>query len=158
MKRAGNSFWPGQATQEERRHTRKNIILEDVGITSATLGLAVSRMAPVLSSVSTEADLDEAISDWIQEEFESGTPLHLVGDALSGLYHFEPFTRRKIPKAWRLCGIWRKPLPRTAHHSRHRLGHGGVVRSSSGADNGVAAPPGMPLPAADGRVVAVATH
>ena len=43
-----------------------------------------------------------------QEEFETGTPLHLVGDALSGLHHFEPFTRRKIPKAWRLYGIWRK--------------------------------------------------
>ena len=84
MKRAGNSFWPGQATQEERRHTRKNIILEDVGITSATLGLAVSRMAPVLSSVSTEADLDEAISDWIQEEFESGTPLIWWGMPFQG--------------------------------------------------------------------------
>lgn len=107
----GSKFWPGQATQAERKEARRDIILEDVGITAATLDryyMAVCRMAPVLSLVSTEADLDDAISDWIQEEFETGTPLHLVGDALSGLHHFEPFTRRKIPKAWRLYGIWRK--------------------------------------------------
>eukprot|EP00435_Cladocopium_sp_Y103_P061097 s163_g22.t1 len=69
---------------------------------------AVSRMAPILRTVESEAGLDEAIASWIQDEFEDGTPLHMVGDALSGLHHFEPFTRKKLHKSWRLYGIWRR--------------------------------------------------
>lgn len=108
---AGASFWPGQANRSDRQAARKGILLEDVGITSATLEryfTAVSRLSPILEKVSTEFELDEMISEWIQLEFEDGTPLHMVGDALSGLHHFEPFTRKRIPKAWRLYGIWRK--------------------------------------------------
>ena len=65
-------------------------------------------MAPILEGVQTESQLDDAISEWVQYEFEEGTPLHMVGDALSGLHHFEPYTRRRLPKSWRLYGIWRK--------------------------------------------------
>ena len=80
-------------------------------MTTATLQryyAAVSRLAPTLELVNTEIELDEFIAEWIQCEFEDGTPLHLVGDALSGLHHFEPSTRRKLHKSWRLYGIWRK--------------------------------------------------
>ena len=108
---AAHNFWPGQATQEQRRQARKHIQLEDVGITQATLEryyTAVARLAPELQNVSTEGELDETIALWIQNEFEDGTPLHLVADALSGLHHFEPFTKKKLPKSWRLYGIWRK--------------------------------------------------
>ena len=58
--------------------------------------------------VSAEFELDEMISEWIQTEFEDGAPLHMIGDALSGLRYFEPFTRKRIPRSWRLFGIWRK--------------------------------------------------
>ena len=108
---AEHNKWPGQATQAERRRARKDIHLEDVGITANTLDryyTAVSRMTPVLKSVDTEAGLDDAIADWIQLEFEDGTPLYLVGDALCGLHHFEPFTKKKLSKSWRLYSIWRK--------------------------------------------------
>lgn len=109
--RAAHSFWPGQATQHQRRTARQNIVLEDVGITAATLDryyLAVERLLPALQGVCTEHELDDVISDWVQTEFEDGTPIHLVGDALSGIHHFEPFTRKRLPKSWRLYGIWRK--------------------------------------------------
>eukprot|EP00435_Cladocopium_sp_Y103_P015342 s342_g3.t1 len=108
---ADHNFWPGQSTVQDRKRARRNIVLEDVGITSLTLERyyqAVARLAPHIQDVSSECELDEVISDWIQEEFEAGTPLHLVGDALSGLHHFEPFTRRKLHKSWRLYGIWRR--------------------------------------------------
>eukprot|EP00435_Cladocopium_sp_Y103_P016319 s2345_g4.t1 len=105
------SYWPGQSSRLDRQRARRNIVLEDVGITSMTLDryyTAVSRMAPILEAVNSEPALDEAIADWIQDEFEDGTPLHLIGDALSGLHHFEPATRRKLPKSWRLYSIWRR--------------------------------------------------
>eukprot|EP00435_Cladocopium_sp_Y103_P036468 s114_g9.t1 len=108
---AGPSYWPGQASRQDRRKARRNIVLEDVGITAATLDryyTAVARMAPILEDVDTEASLDETISQWIQDEFEDGTPLHMVGDALSGLHHFEPFTRKRLHKSWRLYSIWRR--------------------------------------------------
>ena len=108
---ADHKFWPGQASQADRRRARQSIVLENVGITQSTLEryyLAVSRLAPVLELVNTEFQLDEMVSDWVQAEFEDGTPLHLVADALSGLHHFEPFTRKKLGKSWRLYSIWRR--------------------------------------------------
>ena len=108
---AASKFWPGQSTRAERQAARENIVLEDVGITSATLEryfTAVQRLAPVLSKVCTESQLDEEVSQWVQQEFEDGSPLYLIGDALSGLHHFEPYTKRRLPKSWRLYGIWRK--------------------------------------------------
>lgn len=108
---AERSYWPGQATAADRRAARHNIVLENVGITEATQQryfTAVSRMAYLLEEVTTEASLDDLVATWIQQEFEDGTPLYLVGDALSGIHHFEPYTRKKMPKSWRLYTIWRK--------------------------------------------------
>ena len=97
--------WAGQSTRAQRQEARNNIILEDAGITENTLEryyTAVSRMAPILESVTSEMGLDDAISEWIQEEFEDGAPLYLIGDALSGIHHFEPYTRRKLCKSGNL--------------------------------------------------------
>eukprot|EP00438_Fugacium_kawagutii_P000055 Skav215901 [mRNA] locus=scaffold1542:116365:121392:- [translate_table: standard] len=104
-------LWPGHATRADRRRARRNIVLSDVGITKNTLQryyMAVRRMAHLFTHVFTEAGLDETISNWIQREFEKGCPLHLVGDALSGIHHFEPWSRRRLPKSWRLYSIWRR--------------------------------------------------
>lgn len=111
MGTAERNFWPGQASAADRRAARKNILLENVGITENTQQryfTAVSRMAHLLQEVTTESSLDDLMADWIQQEFEDGTPLYLVGDALSGIHHYEPFTRKKLPKSWRLYSIWRK--------------------------------------------------
>ena len=106
-----NHCWPGLASQADRRRARLNLVLADIGITSATLDRyhhAVSRLRPVLEQVNTEAQLDDLISDWIQSEFEDGAPLHLIADALSGLHYFEPFTKGKLIRSWRLFSIWRR--------------------------------------------------
>jgi integrase len=108
---AERNFWPGQACQADRRRARQHIVLQDVGITRATLDryfLAVSRLKPILEQVSSETELDDNISQWVQDEFEDGCPLHMVGDALSGLHYFEPFTKGKLIKSWRLYSIWRR--------------------------------------------------
>ena len=103
--------WPGQSCQAERRRARRDIILEDVGITDSTLEryyFAVSRLTPILQTVNSEIELDEFIADWIQSEFEDGCPIHLIADTLSGLHHFEPYTKKKLTKSWRLFSIWRR--------------------------------------------------
>ena len=111
MKTADCNYWPGQNTTEQRKAVRKDIFLSDVGVTETTLQRyyqAVHRLSPVLAEVQSEQDLDEFVSEWIQEEFQEGVPLHMVADALSGLHHIEPWTRKKLPKSWRLYGIWRR--------------------------------------------------
>ena len=103
--------WAGHATRADRRRARVSIVLEDIGITRSTLERyhhAVLRLKPILEVVSSEAELDDSIADWIQAEFEDGCPLHLIGDALSGLHYFEPFTKKKLTKSWRLYSIWRR--------------------------------------------------
>ena len=73
--------WPGQSSRLDRRRARDSIVLEDVGITETTLEryyYAVSRMLPVLEDVSTEAAMDDAISEWIQEEFSDGSQSTLL--------------------------------------------------------------------------------
>lgn len=108
---ADNSCWPGQATKADRRAARRDIVLADVGVSPNTQEryyYAVSRMKHLLPLVESEAHLDDLMADWIQSEFEDGTPLYLIADALSGLHHLEPFTKKKLNKSWHLYSIWRK--------------------------------------------------
>ena len=35
----------------------------------------------MLELASSELELDELVAEWIQSEFEDGTPIHLIGDA-----------------------------------------------------------------------------
>ena len=69
---------------------------------------AVHRLAPIIETVQNEWELDDFISQWIQDEFEDGAPLYQIGDALSGLHHLEPYTRKKLQKSWKMYSIWRK--------------------------------------------------
>ena len=91
MGKAERNYWPGQASAADRRAARLNIVLENVGITEATQQryfVAVSRMAHLLKEVTTEASLDDLVATW---------PLYLVGDALSGIHHYEPYTKKHLP-------------------------------------------------------------
>ncbi len=40
--------------------------------------------------------------------WKSGEPLLTIGDGLSALHYFEPYTKRGIPHAWKLFSIWRR--------------------------------------------------
>lgn len=79
-----NEQWPGLASRADRRRARRHIVLQDIGVTKATLDryyLAVRRMAPVLKAARTEADMDEGshcgmdstpISSWTPSSFGWG--------------------------------------------------------------------------------------
>ena len=106
-------FWPGQATNAQRRKARQSIILPGVKVGIATKTqeryyyFAVSRLAPVLPEVASKADLDERLAEWVQCEFGKGTPLYLVGDSFR-LAPSWTYTRRRLQKSWKLCPIWRR--------------------------------------------------
>ena len=101
----------GRRTKQERRLQRKNIVLRDAGITDKTqsryyVGLLL--LLKFLTDPTSCLQLDEQICDWIQSVCEQGESIHIVSDALCGLHHYEPWTKRQIPMAWKIFGIWRK--------------------------------------------------
>lgn len=98
-------------TRQQRQQQRKSIVLKDAGITPKTqerylAGLA--QLLPILVHINNLLQLDEAICQWIQTQWENGESIHIVSDALCGLHFFEPWTKRGIPTAWRIFSTWRK--------------------------------------------------
>ena len=101
----------GRRTKQERRLQRKNIVLRDAGITEKTQSryyVGLLMLLNFLSDPTSCLQLDEQICDWIQYVWEQGESIHIVSDALCGLHHYEPWTKRQIPMAWKIFGIWRK--------------------------------------------------
>lgn len=101
----------GKRTRAERQKQRRHIVLWDAGITPKTklryyMGLRL--LLKSLPNVSGPLDMDERICDWIQECWEKGEGLYVVSDALCGLHHYEPWTKRMIPMSWKLFSVWRK--------------------------------------------------
>lgn len=40
--------------------------------------------------------------------FQNGDGLYIISDALCGLHHYEPWTKRMIPQSWKLFSVWRR--------------------------------------------------
>ena len=111
MKRPVKWRYNWKKTRKERRRERKNVILKDAGISEATqirYYTGLSRLLPFLCHVSSMCTLDETICNWIQKAFEDGESLYVISDALCGLHHFEPWTRKRIPESWKVFSIWKK--------------------------------------------------
>ena len=112
MKRAANSHWLGHSTTAARKRARRQVVLADVAITPTTQERyynGLREVLPLRSQAQSHMDVDESISSsWIQEVFEAGAPLYVVGDALSAISHFEPSLRKCLSKSWRMFSVWRK--------------------------------------------------
>lgn len=52
--------------------------------------------------------LDDLLCAWIRKMWRTGEPLLTIGDGLSALHFFQPWSRRRIPHAWKLFAVWRK--------------------------------------------------
>ena len=108
---AGRPRFLERTTQRERRRQRLHIVLHDASISERTQERyynAVRELLPVLESVGNSFELDDAVADWVEQKWRDGYSLYHINDALCGLHHFEPFTKRLIPSAWRLFRTWRK--------------------------------------------------
>ena len=95
--------------KERRKKKRLGVCLEDKAITEATrdrYSKAVHEALPYVEN-STQT-LEEALSNWIEMQYEEGEGITKISDCLSGFHHFLPWCRGKLSKPWRLFKIWRK--------------------------------------------------
>ena len=98
-------------TKAERVHERAKVILWDAAITKKTQEryyIGLSRLLPLLQGVNSALDMDEIVSDWVQQCWQEGESLHIVNDGLCGLHHYQPWTKAMVPTAWKLFKVWRR--------------------------------------------------
>ena len=111
MGRAVRWTFSARRTRAERKKQRTAIKLWDAAITKATQEryfLGLQKLLPELQNVSSTLDIDMATANWIQKCWEKGDPLHGISDALCGLHHYEPWTKRQLPLSWKMFSTWRK--------------------------------------------------
>ena len=105
-------------SKEARKAARHGISLRGLGISTKTeqrYRSAVSKVLPRLEACLSKEELDQTAEDWIEEEWEAGTPLGIIGDALCGLHFLIPQSKGWFKGAWRLYRNWRKvEVPRRA--------------------------------------------
>ena len=107
----GPKIISGRFSKKQRIRRRKGINLEEAALGSQTRSryyIALKKLTPALRDVQSLAHMDELVCDWIHDMWATGEPLLTIGDALSALHYFQPFTRRGIPHSWKLFATWRK--------------------------------------------------
>ena len=101
----------GRRSKFERRLQRKHIILRDAGVTEKTqirYFIALQLLLKFIGIPENPLELDEQICDWIQHCWEQGESIHIISDGLCGLHHYQAWTKKMIPQAWKLFSVWRK--------------------------------------------------
>jgi len=101
----------GRFSRTERIRQRRLIDLEDACLTEKTrirYYNALRKLLPTVEKARTPEDLDDKLCGWIHKMWKSGEPLLSIGDGLSALHFFQPWSRHKIPHAWKLFSTWRR--------------------------------------------------
>lgn len=104
-------LWAGRLTRAQRAKARSSVQLDDAALTEKTRVRyynALRKLLPTFESVHDEDDLDASVCDWVRHMWETGEPLLTVGDALSALHFYQPWTKRRLAHSWKLFGTWRK--------------------------------------------------
>ena len=94
-----------------RQKRRAGRSLEERAVTQSTLSryyAAVGLVLHLVEQARTAFEMDDLIACWVQEVFAEGEAMGTVGDALSALHFFIPWTKYKLPSAWRLFRVWKK--------------------------------------------------
>eukprot|EP00438_Fugacium_kawagutii_P016836 Skav203795 [mRNA] locus=scaffold206:604922:607203:+ [translate_table: standard] len=101
----------GRFTRAERVRQRSKITLDDAALSEATQVRyynALRKLLPAVETALNEDHLDANLCEWIRKMWKTGEPLLTIGDGLSALHFFQPWTRRRIPHSWKLFSVWRK--------------------------------------------------
>ena len=111
MARAVKWRFCARRARAERIKQRAHVMLRDAGITEKTQSRyfwGLKAILPILETSKNLLDMDEKVADWIQKCWERGDSLAIINDALCGIHHYEPWTRRGLPQAWKVFSVWRK--------------------------------------------------
>ena len=101
----------GKPSRAERKRRRAHIILEDASLSAKTRArylATLTKLTPWLDQVMPQHDLDDVICEWVEACWKTGEPLLTVGDGLSALHFYQPWTRRRLPHSWKLFRTWRR--------------------------------------------------
>lgn len=110
-------------TLAERQAARSGVSLRGVGVSQRTENrylAAVAQVLPILEAAASMDELDPLCEEWVEHQWEVGTPLGTIGDALCGLHFFWPQVKGYLKGSWKLYKNWRRievpqcapPLPR----------------------------------------------
>eukprot|EP00438_Fugacium_kawagutii_P018907 Skav236693 [mRNA] locus=scaffold847:329297:333620:- [translate_table: standard] len=88
--------------------------------TEARYASALAAVLPALELAASIEDLDVLCEEWIEHEWERGTPLSVIGDALCSLHFHWPQVKGQLRGSWKLYRNWRRievpqrapPMPR----------------------------------------------
>ncbi len=111
MKRRGTWKFCFRRTKAERVSERSKILLWDAAIAKKTQDrycVGLSRLLPLLVSVSSTSEIDDVVADWVQKCWEDGESLHIGNDGLCGLHHYHPWTKAMVSTAWKLFKVRRR--------------------------------------------------
>ena len=98
-------------TTAERQRVRKGISLRDSGITMKTRQRyhhGLNAIMPFIEGIGHLDELGAVAEEWVECQWEIGTPLGLVGDALCGLQFYWHDIKLRLRGAWKLYHNWRK--------------------------------------------------
>ncbi|CAK9099412.1 unnamed protein product [Durusdinium trenchii] len=110
-----------QSTFKEPK--RRGIVLKDSLVKPKTLQQYYKyarKLLPIIRQAHDEHELDELLSEHLEDMWRTGRPLYHASAGLCGLHFFMPWSKGKLPQTWRIFRIWRRlevpcrapPLPR----------------------------------------------
>ena len=107
----GPRILAGKFSRAERIRQRAKIQLDDAALTPKTLSRYYSALRKLIKYVELakgEEHLDTMLCKWIRKMWHTGEPLLTIGDGLSALHFYQPWTRKRIPHSWKLFSVWRR--------------------------------------------------
>lgn len=102
---------PGRFSKAQRAKQRSKIILDDAALSFKTQQRyynALRLVLPFVESAKNIHQLDDKICSWIRSMWRKGESLVYIADGLCAMHFYEPWTKHKVPRAWKLYGIWRR--------------------------------------------------
>ena len=115
----------GRFSRAERVRQRHKIDLDECALTPQTQQryyLALRKLLPFYEKAKNDDHLDALLCKWIRKMWREGEPMLTIGDGLSALHFFQPWTRRRIPHAWKLFAVWKSvELPSRAPPMTRRI-------------------------------------
>jgi len=101
----------GRFSKAERARQRSKIHLDDAALSlkmQQRYYCALRKLLPTIERCKCADDLDVKICNWIRHMWKSGEPLLYIGDGLCAMHFFMPWSKGKVPGAWKLFAVWRR--------------------------------------------------